>query len=278
MMTPSVGSAERVGNVIVAASGDVVSAVIDRPDAGNAIDAEVIRGLEMAIELAARRRAKVLTIRGAGGGFSVGADLAQVVRARGDATVLEEAATRWGSVLDRLETGPFAAVAVVEGHATAAGFELMLACDIVLATKTARIGDGQLDCGLVPSAGGAVRLSRYLPKARANYLLLSGELLSGAQAEEWGLVTGAADPDRLDALVEQVVTRIAGNDGAALAAVKRMASNSRRLSQAEAQCLERAVYVRHVASDDMAVALARQLQLRASAHTNGRPSLKATST
>lgn len=269
MMTPSVGSAERVGNVIVAASGDVVSAVIDRPDAGNAIDAEVIGGLEMAVDLAARQHAKVLTIRGADGCFSVGADLAQVVSARGDPARLDEAATRWGRLLDRLETGPFAARAVVEGYATAAGFELLLACDIVLATKTARLGDGQLDCGLVPSAGGAVRLSRYLPKARANYLLLSGELLSGTQAEEWGLVTGTADPGRLDALVEQVVARIAGNGGAALAAVKRMVSNSRRLSQAEAQCLERAVYVRHVASDDMAVALARQVQLRASAHTNG---------
>lgn len=268
-MTPSVGSAERVGNVIVAAARDVVSAMIDRPAVGNAIDTDVIGGLETAVDLTVRRRAKVLTIRGADGCFSVGADLAQVVSARGDPARLEEAATRWGRLLDRFETGPFAAIAVVEGHATAAGFELVLACDIVLATKTARIGDGRLECGLVPSAGGAVRLSRYLPKARANYLLLSGELLSGTQAEEWGLVTGTADPDRLDALVEQVITRIAGNGGAALAAVKRMASNSRRLSQTEAQCLERAVYVRHMASDDMAVALARQLQLRASSHTNG---------
>lgn len=271
MMTSAVSQPERVGDVVIRASDHVVAATLDRPAVGNAINDEVIRGLEAAVDLTERHRAKVLTIRGAGGCFSVGADLAQVVSMRDNPSRIEESAARWGRLLDRLETGAFAAIAVVEGHAMAAGCELLLACDIVLATKTARIGDGHLECGLVPSAGGAVRLSRYLPKARANYLLLSGELLSGEQAAQWGLVTATADPGTVDALADRVVARIAGHSGAALAAVKRMVSNSRRLSQAEAQYLERAVFLRYAASDDLAEGLARHVQLRAPMLNNGAP-------
>lgn len=262
MTSTSTGSTEWFDAMTVSAEGHVVSAVINRPAIKNAINDDVIDGLSAAIDLAERRHARALVIRGSAGCFCAGADLVQVAGLRGNPARLEEFALRLGQLFNRLENGPFATVAVVEGYAMAGGCELMLACDVVIAANSARIGDCHLEYGMVPAAGGAVRLSKYLPRARANFLLLSGELLSGRQAEDWGLVTIAVDPDALDRTATRMIEQITRHSGEGLAAVKRMISNTRRLSQVEALTLERAVFLRHAASHDMADALGAYLQHR----------------
>lgn len=244
-------SETRVGDVRATVAGEVVTATIDRPAVKNAINNGVVEGLEAVLDIAAEAAARILIIRGAGGSFCAGADLAELERMRDDPGQVDKFMARLGEVLDRIESAPFATVAVVEGYAVAGGCELLLACDVVLAATTARIGDRHLEYGLAPAAGGSVRLSRHLPKARARYLLLSGELLTADEAEQWGLVTFTVAADQLEVAAARVVARMAGRSRNGIAAIKRMIANADRLSQSQALHLERAVFIRHLESSDV---------------------------
>jgi enoyl-CoA hydratase len=98
----------------------------------------------------------------------------------------------------------------------------LLACDIVLATTEARIGDRHVENALVPGAGASVRLPRTLPSARARYLLLTGETIDGREAEAWGLVTRAVPAEEFDRALAALVERLRTRSGAAIATIKRM--------------------------------------------------------
>jgi enoyl-CoA hydratase/carnithine racemase len=241
---------KRAGDVVVRLEDGVVTAMIDRPEVRNAISASVIEGLDAAVELARERQARVLVIRGSGGTFCAGADLRELELLRRQPARLEAFMAGLGDVLDRLETAPFPVVAVVEGHAVAGGCELLLACDVVIASATARIADRHLEYGLVPAAGSSVRLTHRLPAARASYLLLSADLLTGQQAAAWGLASCATTPERLEATVEQVVSRLASRSRDGAAAVKTMIGNARQLPRDEALRRERGLFLKHMTSPD----------------------------
>ena len=237
-------STTRAGDVVVVVDGPVVRATIDRPAARNAINEAVVDGLEAALDVAEAARAKVVVLRGAGGTFCAGADLRLVQTLVGDRELMAGYVTRLANVTERLESGPFVSVAVVEGFALAGGCELLLACDISVAATDARIGDRHLEYGLAPGAGGSVRLVRTLPKAQARYLLLTGQAITGTQAAEWGLVTLAVPPEDLDATAERIVDRLASRSGEALRAVKAMvtaAGPERPVN--EAMLAEREIFV-----------------------------------
>ncbi len=210
-------------SVTVAVDGAVVRATIDRPGARNAINQAVVDGLEAALDTAEASGAKVVVLRGAGGTFCAGADLKLVQSLVSDREQMAAYVGRLTTIAERLESGPFVSVAVVEGFALAGGCELLMACDLALSSTEARIGDRHLEFGLAPGAGGSVRLIRALPKARARYLLLTGEAITGAQAADWGLVTLAVPPAQLDATAEVLVGRLPSRSGDALRAVKHMA-------------------------------------------------------
>jgi enoyl-CoA hydratase/carnithine racemase len=246
----------RIGEVLIETRDPVVTATIDRPRVRNAINQGVVDGLSAAVEIALDRRATVLVLRGSGGTFCAGADLGLVAGLRDEPAELDSFMARLGSVLDRFETAPFAVLAVVEGFAVAGGLELLLACDVVLAAADAKIGDGHLEYGLVPAAGSSVRLTRRLPRARANYLLLSAELLTGEQAAAWGLVTAAVEPARLATVSERVIAGIASRSRHGVGVLKKMIRSAGELTEAEALPRERELFRLHVASRDAADGLA----------------------
>ena len=98
-------------------------------------------------------------------------------------------------------------IAVVHGWTVAGGFELMLACDFALAAEDARIGDFHIRHGLFAGAGTIYRLPRLIGLRRARELMLSGDVIDGREAKEWGLVNDAAPLVRLDALIERFASR-----------------------------------------------------------------------
>ncbi|MTV27723.1 enoyl-CoA hydratase/isomerase family protein [Nitriliruptoraceae bacterium ZYF776] len=213
----------RHGDVLIERGPGVVRATFDRPDERNAINEGLIEGMAAAIDIATRQEARVLVLRGAGGTFCAGADLQYVSSLlAADDRGLEEYIGRLADVLARFEAAPFAVLAAIEGYALAGGCEILLACDMALATTDARIGDRHLEYGLLPGAGGSVRLPRTLPIARARYLLMTGEMIDGTTAADWGLVTRAVPPGQFDEALEQLVGRLASRSVDALAAVKRM--------------------------------------------------------
>lgn len=199
-----------------------VVATISRPSVRNCIDEHVLDGLERALDLAEEQRARVLVLRGDGGHFCAGMDLALVRSLLDDLSAFGRVISRLVAIAGRLESGPFATVAVVEGFALAGGCELLLACDISIASTTARIGDCHLESGLVPGAGGAVRMPRTLTKARSNYLLLTGKTIDGRTAADWGLVSRCVSPEDLEGQVEELIERLASRSGDAIRTTKEL--------------------------------------------------------
>jgi len=269
-------SGERVGDVVLVeepggsgvspGTGVVLRATIDRPEARNAISPSVVDGLEAAVRRARDVDARVLVIRGAGGTFSAGADLAFVLSTIDQPGAIEDGGAfasvirRLNDVLDEIEAAPFASVAVVDGFALAGGCEILLACDVVVADEAARIGDRHLELGLLPGGGGSVRLYRALSPARARWLLLSGEMISGREAAEWGLVTRAVPRGELDGAAEAMVARLASRSGDALAGAKEMIAAVRDVPVADGLAAEQRIFLDHMAkSEDVRAALARFL-------------------
>jgi enoyl-CoA hydratase/carnithine racemase len=257
---------ERVGDVVLVWDGPVLRATIDRPDTRNAISPTVVEGLEAAVRRAGESGARVLVLRGAGGTFCAGADLAWVLPTIDEPGAMEEHGAfttvirRLADTLDAMEAAPFATVAVVDGFALAGGCELLLACDVVVADENARIGDRHLELGLLPGAGGSVRLHKNLTPARSRWLLLSGEMLSGREAAEWGLVTRAVPGDRLDEVADAMIARLASRNGDALAGVKEMIAAVRDIPVTDGIVAERKIFVDHMAkNDDVRASLARFL-------------------
>ncbi len=260
------GATERAGDVVLARDGAVLRATIDRPEARNAISPSVVEGLEAAVRRARETGARVLVIRGTGGTFCAGADLAFVRTAidepggMGPGGTFTTVIDRLNAVLNDIEAAPFASVAVVEGFALAGGCELLLACDVVVADEAARIGDRHLELGLLPGGGGSVRLYRALSPARARWLLLSGEMISGREAAAWGLVTRAVAAADLDATAEAMVARLASRNGDSLAGAKEMIAAARDVPLADGVAAEQRIFRDHMEkNEEVRAALARFL-------------------
>ena len=207
--------------VLVERRGAVQVITINRPEARNALNAAVAQGVAAAVdELDEDDSLRAAVLTGAGGTFSSGMDLKAFMR--GETPGIE------GRGLCGITTTPprKPLVAAVEGYALAGGFELLLACDLVVAGDTASFGVPEVKRALVAAGGAAFLLSQRVPQALALELLLTGEPVTAARAAEMGLVNRVVSAGgALDAAVE-LATTIAANGPLAVAVTKQLARSS----------------------------------------------------
>ncbi|WP_326835358.1 crotonase/enoyl-CoA hydratase family protein [Amycolatopsis rhabdoformis] len=201
--------------VLVEARDGVQIITINRPHAKNALDGATARGIAAAVdELDANDDLRVGVLTGAGGTFSSGMDLKAFVH--GDLPVVEGRGL--GGITQRPPRKPL--IGAVEGWAVAGGFELLLACDLVVAGKSARFGVPEVKRSLVAGAGAALFLAQRVPRAIALELLLTGDPITAARAAELGLVNSVVDDGTaVDAALE-LAARISRNGPLAVAATK----------------------------------------------------------
>jgi enoyl-CoA hydratase len=177
--------------------GGTVIVTVDRQEAMNALDLEHLEALHARLgELAADETARVVVLTGAGEkAFIAGADI-KYMQGLG---VIE--ARRWGEVGhacgNLLETMPKPTIAAINGYALGGGCELALACDLRLASANARIGQPEIDLGIIPGWGGSVRLARTTTLGFAKALIFSGRPVDATQALENGLVNAVYEPGEL---------------------------------------------------------------------------------
>jgi enoyl-CoA hydratase len=169
--------------VLTEVTDGVAVITINRPEARNAVNGAVARGIAGAIdELDGDAGVRVLVLTGAGGTFSAGMDLKGFLA--GDAPVADDRG--FGGITERPPVKPV--IAAVEGYALAGGFELALACDLVVASEAARFGLPEVRRGLVAGAGGLLRLPRRIPYHLAMEIALTGEHFPAARLHAAGLV------------------------------------------------------------------------------------------
>lgn len=199
--------------------GAVQVITINRPEVRNALNQEVARGVMEAVdELDASGELSVGVLTGAGGTFSAGMDLKAFLR--GETPTVE------GRGLCGITQTPprKPLIAAVEGWALAGGFELLLACDLVVAARSAHFGVPEVKRSLVAGGGGALLLPRRVPFNLAMELLLTGEPWDADRAAQAGLVNKVTEPGEALAGALALAGTIAANGPLALAATKRIAS------------------------------------------------------
>ena len=207
--------------VLVERRGGVQVITINRPEAKNALNAGVAQAVAAAVdELDADDTLRVGVLTGAGGIFSSGMDLKGFLRGE-----LPTVGDR--GLCGITQTPPRKPlIAAVEGWALAGGFEVVLACDLVVAAKTARFGVPEVKRALVAGGGAAFLLARRVPQALALELLLTGEPISADRAAEMGLVNKVVEEGgALEAAID-LAEGIAANGPLAVAVTKQIARAS----------------------------------------------------
>jgi 2-(1,2-epoxy-1,2-dihydrophenyl)acetyl-CoA isomerase len=198
---------------------------LNRPDRLNSFTVQM-HG-EVADALDRLEGARVLVLTGAGRGFCAGQDLNDRAVAPGAAVDLGESVEKYyNPLIRRLTSLPMPVIARVNGVAAGAGANIALACDIVIAAKSAKFIQSFANIGLIPDSGGTWALPRLVGQARALGLALTGEPLPAETAAEWGLIWKAVDDEELDAEVDALATRFAAGPTRGLAAIKRMIRES----------------------------------------------------
>jgi enoyl-CoA hydratase len=218
---------------------------INRPEARNALDRAVAEGIAAAVDELDRSDAlRVGVLTGAGGTFSAGMDLKAFLRG-------ETPAIEGRGLCGITQTPPRKPlVGAVEGWALAGGFELLLACDLVVAAETARFGVPEVTRGLVAAAGAALQLPRRLPLAIAMELLLTGEPLSARRAAEIGLVNRVTPEGEALAGALALAETIAANGPLAVAATKAIARGTGDWTSDEGWARQAELMAPVFASDD----------------------------
>lgn len=161
---------------------------IARPQAMNALNAQVITELEKCLDQIAVNPPRVLMITGEGEkAFVAGADIREMEKMSPEEAF--KMSQRGQKVLQKIEELPCATIAVVNGFALGGGLELALCCDILLAADKCRWGLPEVTLGLIPGYGGTQRLARHVGLSTAQRVTLSGEMFTAEQGEKWGLFT-----------------------------------------------------------------------------------------
>lgn len=231
--------------LLVERRGAVQIVTMNRPEARNALNQAVGHGIAAAVdELDEDPGLRVGVLTGAGGAFCSGLDLKGWLR--GESPSVEGRGL--AGITMRPPRKPL--IAAVEGWALAGGFELLLACDLVVAAETARFGVPEVKRSLVAGGGGALLLARRVPQAIALEILLTGASFDAARAAGMGLVNRVTpEGGALEGALE-LAEGIAANGPLAVAATKRIARSSGEWTEAEGWERQKEIYEPVFASED----------------------------
>lgn len=203
----------------------VARLTLNRPERLNSFTVQMHE--EVADALGRLGEARCLVLTGAGRGFCAGQDLNDRAVAPGEAVDLGESVEqRYNPLIRTLVALPMPVIARVNGVAAGAGANIALACDIVIAAKSAKFIQSFAAIGLIPDSGGTWVLPRLVGQARALGLALTGEPLEAERAAEWGLIWKAVEDEALDAEVDGLAARFASGPTRGLARIRKMLRES----------------------------------------------------
>lgn len=231
--------------VLTEEDGAVLVITINRPEARNAVNGDVARGIAAAIEeLDSRKDLSIGILTGAGGTFCSGMDLKGFLT--GDNPIVE--GRGFAGITERPAAKPL--IAAVEGYALAGGCEVALACDMIVAAKDAQFGLPEPKRGLVAGAGGLLRLPNRIPYHIAMEIALTGDRYPAERMAELGFVNRLTESGGALAAAKELALQVAENAPLALAATKKVIVESADWSSAEAWKKQQEIIMPVFASKD----------------------------
>ncbi|GKX35230.1 MAG: crotonase [Rhizobiaceae bacterium MnEN-MB40S] len=237
-------------SVLFSVEDGVARVTLDRPERLNAVDASTAAELEAIwLDLESRSDVRCVVITGAGEkAFCAGADM----KGTGSSGLEYWAETRpngFGGLSFRTSLD-IPVIARVNGYAMGGGFEMVMGCDIVVASKTARFGLPEARVGRMPLDGGMVLLQRKIPHNLAMGIMLAGRQVSAEELYRYGLVNEVTEPEALDDAVDAWVKDILAGAPLSLRAIKQTVNRTAHLTPAEAQALKTPALVAALTSED----------------------------
>lgn len=212
---------------------NVATLTLNRPDRLNAFDREMVDAWAGALaELSSDRDVHVIVVTGAGRAFCAGGDLSTLAEDAGPIERKRFLTDHVHRVERAMRSVEQPVIAMINGAAMGAGLDMALLCDLRLAADDAKLGEAYVKLGLVPGDGGAWMLPRLVGPARALELLLTGRVLSGAEAAEWGLVNRSLPGDQLNEAVFSLAAELAAGPQLAQRLIKRAVYASEQMTRA----------------------------------------------
>ncbi|QCP50342.1 crotonase/enoyl-CoA hydratase family protein [Trinickia violacea] len=217
-----------MSEVVFEVADGIATITINRPEARNAVNAAVALAIADATDQIDRRNdIQVAILTGAGGTFSAGMDLKAFLRGEN----VKPYGRGFAGLTNATIRKPL--IAAVEGHALAGGFEMALACDLIVASEASTFGLPEVRRGLVANAGGLVRLPRQLPYRVALELVLTGATVSAQALLAHGLINRVAPAGQALTVARALAAAIAANGPMAVAVSKRVMQESQDWASTE---------------------------------------------
>src|SRR5215472_526214 len=253
-------------SILVERRGAVGIVTLNRPAALNALSAALVQELGAALdELEADAAIGAIVLTGSERAFAAGADVKEMASKTYPEIYTEDFITHgW----ERVAQCRKPVIAAVVGFALGGGCEIAMMCDIVIAADTARFGQPEITLGTMPGAGGTQRLPRFVGKAKAMDLCLTGRMMDAAEAERAGLVSRIVPADKLLEEAIAVATRIAGMSQPIAMMVKESVNRAFETSLAEGVRFERRLFHATFGTEDQKEGMAAFVEKRKPAFRN----------
>ena len=235
--------------VLSHADGAVATLTLNRPLLFNVLSSGMLKALQTALdEIRENRAVRVVLLAGSGRAFCAGHDLREM-RVHPEKAWLSDLFTQCSKVMLTVADMPQPVIACVQGVATAAGCQLVAACDLAIAGRSAKLATSGVNLGLFCSTP-AVAITRALAAKHAAEMLFTGDFIAAEQAERWGLVNRCVDDASLQPEAQRWAQSIAAKSGAALASGKALLRAQRHLSLPDAYAMAGDTMARDMRSVD----------------------------
>jgi enoyl-CoA hydratase/carnithine racemase len=239
--------------------GAVAIAKLNRPAQRNALSQELKDALlERLLEWDADDEVRAIVIAGDDECFAAGGDIGAMAARGVDDPPDDRGAAFWA----QLAAVEKPLIAAVSGYALGGGCELALACDLIVASETAELGQAEITVGIIPGGGGSQRLARVIGKQRAMELVLTGRRISAAEAHRWGLVNQVAPPREWLARAIELAQLVARRAPVAVRLGKQAVLAADRLPLDEGLAEERRLFERAMATEDRVEGMSAFLEKR----------------
>jgi enoyl-CoA hydratase len=247
-------------NILVETRGHVGLIRLNRPAALNALSAALVADLNQALDIFEGDPAiGAVVITGSEKAFAAGADIKEMKDFSFPDTYLDDFVGSW----QRLAGVRKPVVAAVSGYALGGGCELAMMCDFIIASETAKFGQPEVTLGVIPGSGGTQRLARYVGKAKAMDLCLTGRMMDAAEAERAGLVARVVPADRLVDEALAAAARIAEMSRPAALLIKDAVNAAFETTLSEGLRLERRTFHALFGTEDQKEGMAAFAEKRA---------------
>ena len=234
--------------IILTVENDIAQITLNRPEALNALNGQLLSDLMQALEdCDASAAVRCIILTGSDKAFAAGADVTEMA---GMTYVEAYLSTRFSAAADRMDRIRKPIIAAVAGYALGGGCELAMMCDFIICADTAKFGQPEINLGIIAGMGGSQRLTRFVGKSKAMDMHLTGRMMDAAEAERAGLVSRVVPAARLIEETRAIAAKIAEKSKLAVMAAKDAVNRSYETTLAEGLLYERRAFQALFATQD----------------------------